>query len=107
MVRERTDITNLTLREKEIMSFVVQGYSNKYIASALFISEQTVNNYLNSIYNKHFIDSGEKYNRRIRAVYIFYKNKRLELAFKILQKNKDIQKEIQKFEQWLQEESEE
>lgn len=106
MVGKRTSIINLTPREEEIMTFVMQGYSNKYIANTLFITEQTVNNYLMTIYNKYFIDTGEKYNRRMRAVYIFYKNKRLELSLNILQKNKDIQKEIQKFEQWLQQESE-
>lgn len=39
-------------REKEIASMMVQGFTNKQIASALFISEGTVRNYISSIYSK-------------------------------------------------------
>jgi DNA-binding NarL/FixJ family response regulator len=53
---QRNAITNkvagLTARENEVVTLVVQGYSNKEIASKMSISEQTVKNHLNSIFQK-------------------------------------------------------
>jgi DNA-binding NarL/FixJ family response regulator len=48
------NIINLGLseREKEIASMMVQGFTNKQISSALYISEGTVRNYISSIYSK-------------------------------------------------------
>lgn len=42
----------LTRLEKEILEFVVQGMSNKEIASQANLAEQTVKNYLTNIYGK-------------------------------------------------------
>ena len=42
----------LTDREREIASLLVEGLSNKQIADKLFISEGTVKNYISSIYDK-------------------------------------------------------
>lgn len=42
----------LTKREKEILTQVVKGQTNKEIASALFISENTVKNHLRNIMEK-------------------------------------------------------
>lgn len=42
----------LTEREREIASLLVEGLSNKQIADRLFISEGTVKNYISSIYDK-------------------------------------------------------
>lgn len=39
-------------REGEICKMMVQGFTNKQIASALFITEGTVRNYISSIYSK-------------------------------------------------------
>ncbi len=39
-------------REKEIIRLVAEGYSNKEIASELYLSEGTVRNYLSSILDK-------------------------------------------------------
>lgn len=43
---------NLTARELEIIDLIKDGFSNKQIASVLYISEGTVKNYISSIYNK-------------------------------------------------------
>jgi DNA-binding NarL/FixJ family response regulator len=45
-------ISRLGRREREILSLVGKGYTNKKIAGALFISEATVRNYISSIYAK-------------------------------------------------------
>jgi DNA-binding NarL/FixJ family response regulator len=43
---------DLSRREKEILEQLVEGSSNKEIASALCIAEQTVRNHISSIYDK-------------------------------------------------------
>jgi DNA-binding NarL/FixJ family response regulator len=42
----------LTLREKEVLSLIAQGMSNKEIASTLFITEKTVKTHVSSILSK-------------------------------------------------------
>jgi DNA-binding NarL/FixJ family response regulator len=42
----------LTKREGEILAYVSQGFTNREIASALEISEKTIEFHLNSIFNK-------------------------------------------------------
>lgn len=42
----------LTDREKEIIPMIKEGFNNKQIALALFISEGTVKNYISNIYTK-------------------------------------------------------
>jgi len=44
--------SKLTPREKEILYHVSQGFSNREIASALDISEKTIEFHLKSIFNK-------------------------------------------------------
>jgi len=39
-------------REREILGYMVEGYSNKEIASLLSIAEQTVRNHISSIYDR-------------------------------------------------------
>lgn len=43
---------DLTEREKEVINMVEDGFNNKQIANALFISEGTVKNYVSNIYLK-------------------------------------------------------
>lgn len=43
---------DITEREKEICTLLVQGLTNKQIAESLYISEGTVKNYISSIYDK-------------------------------------------------------
>ncbi len=47
--RERSP---LSAREREIVTFVAQGYKNKEMAEKMFISEQTVKNHLHNIFDK-------------------------------------------------------
>lgn len=50
--RQKKDDIKLTRREKDVLSLLVKGYSNKEIADAVFISEKTVKNHLTSIFRK-------------------------------------------------------
>jgi len=45
-------VDTLTLREKMIISYLVQGWRNREIAQHLSISEQTVKNHLRAVYDK-------------------------------------------------------
>jgi DNA-binding NarL/FixJ family response regulator len=49
---ERKNDTNLTRREKEILSMLVNGYSYKLIAAELFITPHTVKTHIRHIYEK-------------------------------------------------------
>lgn len=42
----------LSTRELEILDCVAQGYSNREIAEALFVTEQTVKNHMTSVFRK-------------------------------------------------------
>lgn len=42
----------ITSREEEICTLLAQGFTNRQIAEALYISEGTVKNYISSIYDK-------------------------------------------------------
>lgn len=46
----------LTLREIEVLDCVAQGFSNREIADALFVNEQTVKNHMTSIFRKLEVD---------------------------------------------------
>lgn len=47
-----TPTTSLTRRETQTLKYVAEGYSNKQIARALYVSEQTVKNHVSSVQRK-------------------------------------------------------
>lgn len=59
--QQRTNVnrfasSGLTMREIEVLDCVAQGFSNRDIAMALFVNEQTIKNHLTSIYRKLDVD---------------------------------------------------
>jgi len=52
----KIDLTQFTERERDILSLIAKGYSNKGISKELFISEGTVANYITSILGKTGLD---------------------------------------------------
>jgi len=48
---------NLTEREKQILGFLVKGYSYKLIANECDIAYNTVNNHIRNIYDKLYVNS--------------------------------------------------
>lgn len=50
--RERQSATGLTRREREILTLVAAGLSDRAIAEALFIGQGTVRSHLASIFGK-------------------------------------------------------
>jgi DNA-binding NarL/FixJ family response regulator len=51
-LRRRIAPRALSYREKEILSFVVQGFTNRQIADRLFLAESTVKTHLSSAFHK-------------------------------------------------------
>ena len=43
---------NLTVREKQILTLIAKGLSNRDISDHLFISESTVENHIHNIFRK-------------------------------------------------------
>jgi DNA-binding NarL/FixJ family response regulator len=58
----------LSKREREILERLVEGCSNKEIASALFIAEQTVRNHISAIYDKMGADDRSQAIRMAKEV---------------------------------------
>ncbi|WP_238883067.1 response regulator transcription factor [Clostridium sp. YIM B02551] len=56
MEKKEDKLHMLSEREKEIARLIGEGFTNKQIACALFISDGTVKNYVSSIYAKTGID---------------------------------------------------
>lgn len=59
--KEKNDLDtelNFSEREMEISSMMVQGFTNKQISAALYITEGTVRNYISNIYSK--IEIGDR-----------------------------------------------
>jgi len=49
---EPTWLKEMNEREKEILTLMAQGHTNKEISKKIYIAEQTVKNYVSDIYNK-------------------------------------------------------
>lgn len=56
LARANMTPSSLTLREIEVLDCVAQGFSNRDIAEALFVNEQTVKNHMTSIFRKLEVD---------------------------------------------------
>jgi len=54
---ERKKFANLTTQEVKILNLVAQGASNKEIAEQLYLSEQTIKNYLSVIFQKLHVNN--------------------------------------------------
>jgi DNA-binding NarL/FixJ family response regulator len=48
---------DLTLREREVLEYLAQGYNNQDIAQALVLTPKTVRNYISIIYSKLGVQS--------------------------------------------------
>lgn len=69
-MREKNNRDNFSLRENQVVNYVLKGFSNKQIALVLNLSENTVKEYLGNIFRKTGV------------------NNRTALAVKILQNRK-------------------
>jgi DNA-binding NarL/FixJ family response regulator len=67
--RSNPEVETLSAREKEILEYIVKGYSYKMIAGQLLIAVETVRSHIKKIYKKLQVNSATE------AVFKFTKNK--------------------------------
>jgi DNA-binding NarL/FixJ family response regulator len=68
---ERSPLSELTPREREVLSEMAKGKSNGAIAEALVITERSVEKYFHSIFAKLGVTWESNVSRRVRAVLLF------------------------------------
>jgi DNA-binding NarL/FixJ family response regulator len=70
--RRREDpLAELTAREREVLSLVAEGRSNRSIAGALFVTERTVEAHIKQIFMKLGLREEPSNHRRVLAVLAF------------------------------------
>jgi DNA-binding NarL/FixJ family response regulator len=70
--RRRADpVSELTEREREVLSLVAEGRSNRAIASLLFVTERTVEAHVTQIFLKLGLRESPDQHRRVLAVLAF------------------------------------
>lgn len=65
---------SLTERERTVLALLAEGKSNQAIASALFVSEASVEKHITSIFNKLGLEPDESGNRRVLAALAHIEN---------------------------------
>jgi DNA-binding NarL/FixJ family response regulator len=68
---ERSTLSELTPREREVLSEMAEGKNNAAIAASLVITERSVEKYVHSIFAKLGIAWEENVNRRVKAVLLY------------------------------------
>jgi DNA-binding NarL/FixJ family response regulator len=68
---ERSSLSELTPREREVLREMAQGKNNAAIAESLVITERSVEKYVHSIFTKLHIAWEENVHRRVKAVLLF------------------------------------
>jgi DNA-binding NarL/FixJ family response regulator len=66
--RDRSPVTSLTPREREVLQLMAQGRTNAAIARALYLSEQAVAKHIGAIFGKLGLAPAADDNRRVLAV---------------------------------------
>jgi DNA-binding NarL/FixJ family response regulator len=74
--REPDPLDVLTDREREVLAQIAEGRSNTAIASALFITERTVESHTTQIFQKLGLESATDVHRRVSAVLTYLRSSR-------------------------------
>ena len=64
-------LSNLTSRERELLSEIAAGKSNGAIAKSLFLTKRAVEKHVNSIFSKLDLPETEDVSRRVKAALIY------------------------------------
>ena len=68
---DRSPLSELTAREREVLSEIAQGKSNTAIAQSLFLSKRAVEKHINAIFLKLGLSHDEDVSRRVKAALIY------------------------------------
>jgi DNA-binding NarL/FixJ family response regulator len=68
---ERSPLTELTPREREVLALIAEGRSNTAIAEELFLTKRGVEKHINVIFMKLGLPESVDVSRRVRAAIIF------------------------------------
>jgi DNA-binding NarL/FixJ family response regulator len=69
--RRADPLAELTDREREVLKLMAEGGSNQAIASALSLSEKTIESYIGTIFGKLALEPAPDVHRRVLAVLAF------------------------------------
>jgi DNA-binding NarL/FixJ family response regulator len=72
--RERDPLEELTPREREVLSLMAEGLSNRGICERLFLSPKTIETHVNSIFTKLRLAPAPDDHRRVLAVLAFLRS---------------------------------
>jgi DNA-binding NarL/FixJ family response regulator len=68
---EHSPLTQLTDREREVLSEMAQGKNNAAIAKSMFLTERAVEKHINSLFHKLGLSEEPEVHRRVMAVLAF------------------------------------
>jgi DNA-binding NarL/FixJ family response regulator len=68
---ERSQLTELTHRELEILAFVARGHSNQAIADELVLTKRAIEKHINAIFLKLGLHDALDVSRRVKAALIY------------------------------------
>lgn len=68
---ERSPITELTPRERDVLAEMAQGKSNAAIADSLVLTKRAVEKHINSIFTKLGLAGSEDVSKRVKATLMF------------------------------------
>ena len=69
--RRHDPLEELTDREREVLSLVAEGLSNRAIAARLFVTDRTVEAHIKSVFGKLGLTESSERHRRVLAVLAF------------------------------------
>lgn len=69
--RSATILSRLTPREREVLSELATGFSNRTVAQRLVLSQRAVEKHINSIFAKLELTVDDSVDRRVKAVLMF------------------------------------
>lgn len=69
--RRHDPLAQLTPREREVLTLVAEGLSNRALASRLFVTERTIEAHIKSIFLKLDLNETREQHRRVLAVLTF------------------------------------
>ena len=73
---KRSALTDVTLREREVLAAVAQGKNNAAIAQSLHLTEGAVEKHISSIFSKLALSEEEDVHRRVKATLIYLSEER-------------------------------